>query len=55
MVRKWEIKEEGEPEGVVNHFLETVPVPEKVENPEIGAPEVQMDDVKNITIQLKGE
>lgn len=41
-----EIKEEGEPEGVVNHFLETVPVPEKVENPEIGAPEVQMDDVK---------
>ncbi len=27
-----EIKEEGEPEGVVNHFLETVPVPEKVEN-----------------------
>ena len=41
-----EIKEEGEPEGVVNHFLETVPVPEKVENPEIGAPEVQKDDVK---------
>ncbi len=40
------LKRKEKPENVVNHFLDTVPVPEKVENPEIGAPEVRMDDVK---------
>lgn len=40
------IKEEGDPKTVVDNFLATVPVPEKVENPEIGAPEIVLEDVK---------
>ena len=41
-----EIKESGEPEQVVNHFLQTVPVPEKPEIPEFGEKEVVLKDVK---------
>ena len=40
------IKEEGDPKTVVDNFLATVPIPEKVENPEIGAPEIVLEDVK---------
>ena len=41
-----QIKEEGNPEEIVNHFLQTVPVPEKPEIPEFGEPEVILRDVK---------
>ena len=41
-----EIKEEGEPSDVVDHFLETVPVPEKPEIPEFGEKEIIIKDVK---------
>lgn len=41
-----EIKEEGEPKVVVDNFLATVPIPEKVENPDIGEPEIRLEDVK---------
>ena len=41
-----EIREEGEPQLVVDHFMETVPVPKKPEIPEFGEPEVVLKDVK---------
>ena len=41
-----QIKEEGEPQTVVDHFLETVPVPKKPEIPEFGEEEVILEDVK---------
>jgi len=41
-----EIKEEGDPEEVVNHFMETVPIPEKPEIPEFGEKQVILKDVK---------
>ena len=41
-----EIKEEGEPQSVVDNFMATVPVPEKPEIPEFGEPEVVLEDVK---------
>ena len=41
-----EILEEGDPTTVVKNFLDTVPLPEKVENPEIGEPEIVLEDVK---------
>ena len=41
-----EIREEGEPQVVVDHFMETVPVPKKPEIPEFGEPEVVLKDVK---------
>ena len=41
-----EIKEEGEAEPVVTHFLETVPVPQKPEIPEFGEKEIILNDVK---------
>ncbi|MBE6504704.1 MAG: methyl coenzyme M reductase system, component A2 [Methanobrevibacter millerae] len=41
-----QIKEEGEPQTVVDNFMATVPVPEKPEIPEFGEPEVVLEDVK---------
>ena len=41
-----EIKQEGEPDIVVNDFMATVPIPEKPEIPEFGEPEVVLEDVK---------
>ena len=41
-----EIKEEGEPQTVVDNFMATVPVPVKPEIPEFGEPEVVLEDVK---------
>ena len=41
-----QIKEEGDPHVVVEHFMETVPVPKKPEIPEFGEPEVVLEDVK---------
>lgn len=41
-----EIIEEGPSEQVVENFLKTVPVPEKVENPEIGEVEIKINNVK---------
>ena len=41
-----QIKEEGDPHEVVDHFLETVPVPKKPEIPEFGEKEVILKDVK---------
>ena len=41
-----QIKEEGDPHVVVDHFMETVPVPKKPEIPEFGEPEVVLEDVK---------
>jgi methyl coenzyme M reductase system subunit A2 len=41
-----QIKEEGEPQLVVDHFMETVPVPKKPEVPEFGEKEVVIKDVK---------
>ena len=41
-----QIKEEGDAQTVVDHFMETVPVPEKPEIPEFGEPEVVLEDVK---------
>ena len=41
-----QIKEEGESQVVVDHFMETVPVPQKPEIPEFGEPEVVLEDVK---------
>ena len=40
------IKEEGEPQKVVDEFLATVPIPKKPEIPEFGEPEVVLEDVK---------
>ena len=41
-----EIKEEGDPHEVVNHFMETVPVPAKPEIPEFGEEEIIIKDLK---------
>ena len=41
-----QIKEEGEPQIVVDDFMETVPVPKKPEVPEFGEKEVILKDVK---------
>ncbi|MCQ2972001.1 MAG: methyl coenzyme M reductase system, component A2 [archaeon] len=41
-----EIREAGEPEAVVNNFLETVPLPEQPDDYEIGDVEVRIKDVK---------
>ena len=41
-----QIKEDGDPETVVNHFLETVPVPKKPEIPEFGEEEIVIKDLK---------
>lgn len=41
-----EIREEGNPNKVVKNFLDTVPLPKKVENPEIGEPEIVIENVK---------
>ena len=41
-----QIKEEGDPHEVVEHFLETVPVPEKPEIPEFGEEEIIIKDLK---------
>ena len=41
-----QIKEEGEPQTVVDHFMETVPIPEKPEIPEFGEKQVVLEDVK---------
>lgn len=41
-----EIKEDGDPHEVVEHFMETVPVPKKPEIPEFGEPEVILENVK---------
>lgn len=41
-----QIKEEGSPQEVVDHFMETVPVPKKPEIPEFGEKEVVLKDVK---------
>ena len=41
-----QIKEDGDPHVVVEHFMETVPVPKKPEIPEFGEPEVILEDVK---------
>ena len=41
-----EIKEQGDPQTIVDNFLATVPVPEKPEIPEFGEPEVVLEDVK---------
>lgn len=41
-----EIIEEGPSQEVVEKFLKTVPIPEKVENPDIGGVEIKIEDVK---------
>lgn len=41
-----QIKEEGEPQTVVDNFMATVPVPKKPEIPEFGEPEIVLEDVK---------
>ena len=41
-----QIKEEGDPQTVVDKFMQTVPVPKKPEIPEFGEPEVVLKDVK---------
>ena len=41
-----QIKEEGDPHEVVDHFMETVPVPEKPEIPEFGEEEIVIKDLK---------
>ena len=41
-----QIKEEGDPQTVVDRFMQTVPVPKKPEIPEFGEPEVVLKDVK---------
>jgi methyl coenzyme M reductase system subunit A2 len=41
-----QIKEEGNPHDVVDHFMETVPVPKKPEIPEFGEKQVILKDVK---------
>ena len=41
-----QIKEEGDPQEIVDHFMETVPIPQKPEVPEFGEPEVVLEDVK---------
>jgi methyl coenzyme M reductase system subunit A2 len=41
-----QIKEEGDPHEVVDHFMETVPVPEKPEIPEFGEEEIIIKDLK---------
>ena len=41
-----QIKEEGVPQDVVDHFMETVPVPEKPEIPEFGEEEIIIKDLK---------
>jgi methyl coenzyme M reductase system subunit A2 len=41
-----EIKEEGDPHEVVDHFMETVPVPAKPEIPEFGEEEIIIKDLK---------
>ena len=41
-----EIKEEGDPHEVVDHFMETVPTAEKPEVPEFGDKEIKLKDVK---------
>ena len=41
-----QIKEEGEPQKVVDEFMATVPVPKKPEIPEFGEPEIVLEDVK---------
>ena len=41
-----EIKEEGNPHEVVDHFMETVPVPAKPEIPEFGEEEILIKDLK---------
>jgi methyl coenzyme M reductase system subunit A2 len=41
-----QIKEEGNPQEVVDNFLKTVPVPEKPEIPEFGEKQVVLKDVK---------
>jgi methyl coenzyme M reductase system subunit A2 len=41
-----QIKEEGDPETVVNKFMETVPVPKKPEIPEFGEEEIIIEDLK---------
>ena len=41
-----QIKEEGEPAVVVDHFMETVPVPAKPEIPEFGEEEIILKDVR---------
>ena len=47
--------EEGNPEKVVQSFLDQVPLPEKKEEFETGGPIIQMEGVKNITTPLKEE
>ena len=41
-----QIKEEGDPQTVVDNFMATVPVPKKPEIPEFGEPEIVLEDVK---------
>ena len=41
-----EIKEDGDPQEVVDHFMETVPVPKKPEIPEFGDEEIIIKDLK---------
>ena len=41
-----EIREEGDPHEVVDHFMETVPVPAKPEIPEFGEEEIIIKDLK---------
>jgi methyl coenzyme M reductase system subunit A2 len=41
-----QIIEDGDPHEVVEHFMETVPVPKKPEIPEFGEPEVVLEEVK---------
>ena len=41
-----QIKEEGEPQTIVDKFMETVPIPEKPEIPEFGEKQVILEDVK---------
>ena len=41
-----EIKEDGDPQEVVDHFMETVPVPKKPEIPEFGEEEIIIKDLK---------
>ena len=41
-----QIKEDGDPHEVVDHFMETVPVPKKPEIPEFGEEEIIIKDLK---------
>ena len=41
-----EITHEGDPETVVQTFLDSVPLPEKIETPATGEPILELDDIK---------